>query len=184
MVPDGKPRALFPADRDLVLLDQLADVLESHRRLMQLHLVMVGESVDQVGRGDGFRYAVFPAARFDQVIEEQRDDVVRLDECSIGIHDPKAVGVAVSRNADARAGLLHFGAHFVQQVIVGLWRVAAKQHVTDIVHGRNVDPRFAQQRIGISAGRAPERVVDHLESRFLDRREIDHFFQSRKVVRP
>src|SRR2546425_3732 len=49
MAANGKPRALFAPQRDLVLLDQLADVLESHRRLIDSDTVMPRHAVEQVG---------------------------------------------------------------------------------------------------------------------------------------
>src|SRR5581483_2432545 len=69
VMADRKARALFAADADFVLLDQLADVFETHRRLVQRNVVGLGQSVDQVRGGDGLGHAVFPAARFHQVIE-------------------------------------------------------------------------------------------------------------------
>src|ERR1700733_6611853 len=35
MAANGQPRTLFAANRNLVLIDQLADVLEAHRRLVK-----------------------------------------------------------------------------------------------------------------------------------------------------
>ena len=55
---DRQPRALFSADGDFVLFDQLADVLEAYRRLVQFDLVMPRQGIDEVGGGDGFGYAV------------------------------------------------------------------------------------------------------------------------------
>ena len=52
VVADGEAGALFPADGDLVLLDELADVLESHRGFVQFDAVMFGNGVDQVGGSD------------------------------------------------------------------------------------------------------------------------------------
>ena len=36
-----------------------------------------------------------------------RNHVVRLKECSVGIHNAEAVGVAVGRNPNVRSGLAH-----------------------------------------------------------------------------
>ncbi len=69
--------------------------------------MVFGKGVDQVGGGDAFGHAVLPAARFDEVVEEQGDDVVGLDEGAVFVDDAEAVGVAVGGNADGRADLLH-----------------------------------------------------------------------------
>ncbi|MEI9968493.1 MAG: hypothetical protein WDM87_07690 [Terracidiphilus sp.] len=57
--------------------------------------MVFSERVDQVGCGNALGDAVAPAARFHKVIEEQRDDVVGLDECSVAVDDAEAVRVTV-----------------------------------------------------------------------------------------
>jgi hypothetical protein len=89
------PMAILSCD------DQLANVLEAHRRLVERHLVIIGQRVDQVGGGHALGHAVLPAARLHQIVEEQRDDVVGLDEGSVAVHDAEAVGIAVGGNASA-----------------------------------------------------------------------------------
>ncbi len=106
------PRMVSPADSSppmaiLSSIDELADVLEAHRRLVERNLVVLGQRVDQVGGGHALGHAVLPAARLHQVVEEQRDDVVGLDEGAVAIHDAEAVRVAVGGDAQRRADLLH-----------------------------------------------------------------------------
>ena len=43
---DGQPRRLLAADGDLVLVNQLADVLEAHRRLVERNLVIFRQGID------------------------------------------------------------------------------------------------------------------------------------------
>ena len=67
---DGEAGTLFPADRDLVLLDQLADVFEADRRFVQLDFFFVGNDIDEVGGGNLLCHTVAPAAALHKVIEE------------------------------------------------------------------------------------------------------------------
>ena len=50
-MPNGKPSALFASDCNLVLLNEFADVFEADWRFVQLDLVMLSQSIDQVGSG-------------------------------------------------------------------------------------------------------------------------------------
>src|SRR5580700_12122782 len=105
MPANGEPRALFAANGNGILVDQLTDVFEANRRLIQANLVMIRESVDKVGGRDRLRHTVLPAARLDKVVEEQRDDVIRLDEGTVGVDNAEAVRVPVGRNSDGCARL-------------------------------------------------------------------------------
>jgi len=81
----------------------------------------------RVGGGHALGYAVLPAAGFHQVVEEQGDNVVRLNKRAVGVHNAEAVRVAVGRDAEGSADLLHLGSGVAQQVVVWLGSMAAKQ---------------------------------------------------------
>src|SRR5512138_1349455 len=119
-MPDAQPRALLPADGDLV-------------------------GVDQVSSGYRFRYPIPPPARFHQVIEQQRDDVVRRDERAILVHDPETVGVAIGGDADARAAFAHLAPQLIEQFAVRLGSMSAEQHIALVVYSDAPDARLAQQ---------------------------------------
>src|SRR5437867_6714054 len=84
---NGEAGAFFASNYNLILLDQLADVLKTHGRFMQFDSVVLGKSVNKVCGRDGFRHAVFPTPAFDEVVEEERNNIVGLNECSIFIDD-------------------------------------------------------------------------------------------------
>src|SRR3984893_14469571 len=130
MMPNRQARALFPANRDLVLHDQLADVLESHRSLVQLHAVRLRQSVDQIGGGDRLGHSVLPAAALDQVIKEQGNHVIRLQEGSVGVDYAEAIGVAIGRDANLGLRLAHLFTQIFEQMIVGFGSMSAEQAVT------------------------------------------------------
>ena len=49
---------------------------------------------------------LLPAAGLDQVVEEERDDVVGLDEGAVGVDDAEAIRIAVGGDPK-RARLIH-----------------------------------------------------------------------------
>src|SRR3982074_2085306 len=102
MVADRESGTLFSANRDLVLLDQFADVFKSHWGLMQLDPVMPSHGIDQVGGSHGFGHTIFPAPAFDQVVEQQCNDVVGGAESAVGIYDAETVCVSVGGDAEVR----------------------------------------------------------------------------------
>ena len=105
----------------------------------------VGHSVDQVGRCHALGHAVSPAARLHQVVQQQRNNVVRLDKRAIAVQNAEAVRIAVGRDADRRAHLLHLFLRVAQQVVVGLWRMSAEEHVAVVVNRLHSHARLAQQ---------------------------------------
>src|ERR1700733_14630035 len=100
MMPNRQPRAFFPANRDLVLHDQFADVLESHWSFKQLNPVMLGQRVDQICRCHRLGHAILPPAALYQIVEEQSDDIIRLQESSVAIDNAEAIRVAIGSNAN------------------------------------------------------------------------------------
>ena len=104
---DGEASAFFAADQDLVLLDEFANIFEANRGFVELDFVFFGKRVDEIGGRYGFADSVLPAARFDQVIEEQRDDVVGLEERAVFVDNAEAIGIAIGRDANSRAHFAH-----------------------------------------------------------------------------
>src|SRR3954469_22230329 len=97
---NGEACAFFSADCDLVSLDEFTDVFKADRSLVKLNLVMVGKSIHEVGGRYGLRDSVFPLPTLNQIVEEKRDDIVRLDEGAVLIDDAKAISVPVRRDSD------------------------------------------------------------------------------------
>src|SRR5207237_3917591 len=93
MMADGNPGALFATDRNLILLDEFADVFEADRRLVQFDFMVPGQSVNQIRGSDRLSDTIFPSAAFDQVIEQQGDDVIWLQKGPVLVHDAEAVRI-------------------------------------------------------------------------------------------
>src|SRR5712664_347735 len=125
--------------------------------------MMFGHGVDQVGGGYRLGHAIFPAAAFDQVVEQQGHDVVGGEESAVGVHDSEAVGVSVGGDTDVCLHCSHLFAAAFEQVVVRFGSMAAEEDVTAIMDGRDIYAGFAQQRVGIPARGAPEGVEDYAQ---------------------
>src|SRR5580698_11513418 len=135
--------------------------------------MMLSQGVDEVGGGDRFTDAVFPAASLDEIIEQESDDVIGLKESSVLVYDAEAVGVTIGGDADVGVGFAHFLAKIVEQMVVRFRGMAAEEHVAVIVHGRDFNSGFLQQGIGIVATGAPEGIEHDSQASFLNCLEID-----------
>src|SRR5450432_212024 len=134
---------------------------------MQFYAVKLGESIDEVCSCNRFSNAVLPSPAFHKIIKKKRDDVIRLKEYAVFVHDSEAIRVAVSGNPDMGFGGAHLFAQCFEKMIVGLGGMSAKQDVAVVVHGRNFYAGFFQKRIGIATTCSPHRVENNAELRFL-----------------
>src|SRR5262245_28665674 len=97
MPPDRKPGAFLAPQDDPAFLDVLADVLESDRRFQQLAAVKFCDTVDQMGCRDGTRHAALPSPAFDKIVDEHRNQLVRIDEFASFVENSEAIRIAVGR---------------------------------------------------------------------------------------
>jgi len=123
--------------------DEFADIFEPHGRFVKLDFIFFSQSINQIGSSNRLSNAIFPAARFNQIIKEQGDDVVGLYKCAVLIDDSETVGITVGRNANSSAGFAHLDAQVFQQVIVR-FRGRDRRKVRRVCRGRS--PRRLQPR--------------------------------------
>ena len=183
VVANGQTGGFFPPDGDFVLLDQLANVFETHRSLVELDFVVGGHRVDQVRGRHGLANAVLPATCFHQVVEEQRNNVVRLQESAVGVNDAEPIRIPIRGDPDMGADAPHFHAQVFQQFVVGLRRMIAEEHIAIIVHSRSLDTGFPQKRIGVRPRRAPHGIESHAHASFADGIQVHGFAQPAQVGR-
>src|SRR5438067_78002 len=110
MLADRESRALFAANHNLVLFNQLPNVLEADWSFVQRNLVLFGERINQVGRRHRLSHAISPPAALHQIIEKQSNNIIRLHEGAVLIDNSKAVSIAIRRDSDARSDLAHLRA--------------------------------------------------------------------------
>ena len=92
---DREAGALLAAQHDLILFDELPDVLEPYRSLVDRNVVILRHGVDQVGGGDAAPDSARNLANLDQVVGEQGQNVIGMNPRAISIHNAEAVRVAV-----------------------------------------------------------------------------------------
>ena len=169
---DRQSRAFFSADRDLVLLNEFADVLESHGSLNHGRAVMLSDRVHQVRSGHAARRGHFPSARFDEVIVKQAEDVIRLHPRPVGIEDAEAVGVAVGCKSHRRFFREHGFAQGLQIFVGDVRPRAVEEHVPIRAQSLHIDAMRREGPIQVSGAASVQRVGHDAQFRIAKRFEI------------
>src|ERR1700735_268839 len=97
MPADSHSRAFFAANRDFVLAQERSHILEPHGTFVNLHAVQFCNSVQQVRSRHAACSAQFVSARFEQIIEGETQNMIRVDKRSIAVENSKMISVAVGR---------------------------------------------------------------------------------------
>src|SRR3954468_7221372 len=107
MFRQSDPAALFTADENFALEHQLRNIFEANRTLEDFQTeVSCNAREDQALRVRP-RYCPTPALVSINVQKQQCKSLKRVDETAGLVHDAKAVGVAVGRQANMTARLSH-----------------------------------------------------------------------------
>jgi hypothetical protein len=91
--------AFFATDEDILLEHQLADIFEADGYFVELAVEFGGKLVDQLGDGKSFGDVSREIAGSGEVPDEQREDLMRVDEGAVAIDRADAVAVAVGAKA-------------------------------------------------------------------------------------
>ena len=92
--------AFFATDENILLEHELADVFEADGDFVEVAIVFCGEFVDEFGDGESFGDFAFELTGADEVPDEEREDLMGIDEGAVAIDRADAVAVAVSSKAD------------------------------------------------------------------------------------
>src|SRR5437667_209252 len=184
LVAYGQPRAFFAAQRNLIFADELADVLEADRRLMDALAVRFCDGINHLRCRHAARRRHLPLARFRQVVIDKREDQVRLHPRAVAVTDSKAVRVSIG--CQPRRGLRidhdlferskiffgHVGPGAVEQT------VATR---SDCRHGHAVITEGAVQ---VARAASVKRVYRKFQVRLFQRFEAHEFLEPRQIVLP
>ncbi len=182
MAVDAEPGAFFAPEGDPAPLDELADVLEADRGFMHGHPVVAGHGVHQVSGGHAAGHRSGPVRPgFEQVVEQQGQDVVGGDEGAVVVEHPEAVGIPVGREAEVGAAGGDLLPELLQDFIGRFGRMAAEENVPVAVDGVDFDAALAQEALHRAHPGAVERVEDHLQAAALQRLHGDFFFECFQV---
>src|SRR5260370_31280267 len=103
--------AFFAANQNVLFEHQLANVLESNRRLMELSPEFCGELVNQLGNGECSCDVSRQVASSREMPDEQRKDLMRMHERSVAVKGADAGSIAIG----AQASVAFSGTHGLPQ---------------------------------------------------------------------
>src|SRR5580693_7444252 len=92
--------AFFATDENILLEHELADVFEADGDFVELAIIFCGELVDEFGDGESFSDFAFELTGADEVPDEEREDLMGIDEGAVAIDRADAVAVTVGGESD------------------------------------------------------------------------------------
>ena len=181
MPSDGKSGALLTAEHDTPFLYIFADVFEADGRFQNFALVESGNAIDEMRRRDGPRHAAGPVPAFDKVVDQHRNQFIRIDEFSAFVEHSESIRIPVRGKSEFQPIVFHDGLQLAELLIGGFRLMAAEVHVACCVkrHDRNVF--LPKQTIEIARARPMQRVVSKAEIGGADLFEIDFCREIAKV---
>src|SRR5260370_17790869 len=99
--------AFFAADQNVLFKHQFADVLEADGNFVKLPAEFCGELVDELGNGKSFGDVSRQVASSREMPDEQRKNLVGVDERTVAVDRSNTVAIAVG----TKAGVVFSGAH-------------------------------------------------------------------------
>ena len=99
--------AFFAAQQNVAFQHAVADVFEADGSFPDLAAEFRGDLIDHFRRGECLGYRAFEFARAGQMPQQDRENLVRIDEGAIAVHCADAVGVAIEREACVEFALHH-----------------------------------------------------------------------------
>ena len=95
MTTEAVAAALLTADQGVLLYHHRRHIFEAHRRLVDGHIEKLSQPVNHHGVAQGLDYGTSLAADFQEVKDEQGEDLELVEEISVFIDDADAVGIAI-----------------------------------------------------------------------------------------
>ncbi len=96
---EANAAAFFTADQNVLFEHQFTDVFKADRNFVELAIEFCCELVNEFGDGEGFRDVTRKIAHAGEVPDEERKNLVRIDEGTIAVDCADAVTVAVGGKA-------------------------------------------------------------------------------------
>src|SRR5207245_9232675 len=96
-VPDASRR--LATNQDLAYHHQVRNIFEADRALVQLAAMLGGDAIEHARGVESAHYVARPLLAFEQPAEENRENLVGIDEAAVFGHGADAVGVAIRGKA-------------------------------------------------------------------------------------
>src|ERR1700739_4572708 len=155
---DGKARAFFAAEGDFIFADQLANVFEADRSLVNGLAVEPCCSVNEFGCSYAACGGKFPSARFNQVIVNQGEDEIGLNPSAVGVYNAEAVGVAVGCKPGGGFRGKHKGAEGSEIFLADIGAGAVEKHIAIGADGFRGHAMVDENFVEIAGAAAVQRV--------------------------
>src|SRR6267142_2328292 len=102
MALDAEAARFLAADNDWLAFHQRADEFETNRRLVNLYAEQFGDGIDLMARRNRAHDCAGPAAVLLQVIQREREHLVRREPGAAFVHDAETISVAIKAETDLR----------------------------------------------------------------------------------
>src|SRR5438309_1226065 len=86
---------LFAAHQDVVFEHPLANVFEADRHFVNAAAITGCDFIEELRRGEGFGEVAADFSRAGEMPEQDREDLVRSDECAVAMHRSDAVAISI-----------------------------------------------------------------------------------------
>jgi hypothetical protein len=127
-----------------------------------------GHRVQKVGRHNASGHDAFPASGFHQMVQKERQELVRAEQRAIHVHDAKPVGITVGGQPQVRLFLQH-GALQALLKSPDRARGCARRKARPGWCGSTSPerPDFIQEFVKVPAAGAPQGIHHHADFPFL-----------------
>src|SRR5262249_47048420 len=95
MTTNREPGTFFPTEDDAAVLNIFADILKTDRRFEDFSIVEFCNAIDQMGRRYSASDAALPSSALDQIVDQHRDQLVRIYEFGAFVQDAEPIRIAV-----------------------------------------------------------------------------------------
>src|SRR5580704_3788778 len=99
--------AFFAAKEDVAFQHAVADVFEANGSFPDLAVELRSDLVDHFCGGKSFCHRAFEFARAGEMPQQDRENLVRVDERAVAVHRADAVGIAIQREASVELAFDH-----------------------------------------------------------------------------
>ena len=156
-------------------------MLEADRRLVNFHAEQFRHGIDLVTRRHGADDRALDAAIFAEVIQRQREHLVRREPGAVAIDDAEAVGVAVEAQRKIGLAAAHEPGRLGHAGFVRLGRAAAEKRVQVFVKTGDLRTGLLEQRVEVAAAGAVHQLDGDAQLGFADGPQVDQLANAVEV---
>src|SRR5579885_1623739 len=164
MAAHSNPSALLATDQDVSLKHQFGNIFEADGRNMQWEAIFRGDLVNHLRSGNRLDHLALQSPDCNQMMQQDRKDLVRVHGVTVCVNSADAVGVTVRCKSSIRFAFNDGGAQISQMRINGLRINSGKQWVVLAVNFREGHTGFVEQARQTSPRRTIHWVDHELSS--------------------